>query len=442
MFHGQELSSSGDLKPLSEEEVARIRASEVIREREKTKRKRRRQEAVEDMSYDEEVAKISQQLQEAESVLERRVVIEGGSADASSEDGSYYPSTDSEFSTPEPPPPTTTTGKGEENDGGAKVPASSPGLLEFGSSPPANLVYSAPSRGQQEDGQQILSDTTPLAIQNQDKSPNLLETGTNSAFKTIKQQHHQKVIVSRRRRSTNQVIPPMKNSPQQPEPQSTPEQQQNKVFVANIDGRQVLLIPTSSASGQKPNQEEPPSATPSKLEQCLRFGSAAAMGNAATTDISVTPAVAAPQVVVSTPPSSASGHTFVLSQPINLNINKPPSSGIVASAAPPPPAIVSSFSAPENVAPVTPAIRKINTIRLVPVASSSSSAAPQPRVVVAQKLTPAPVIQALSPFPQVRLVPQPASTAASLILEAAPAAPPPVIRHHLVGLAPAAVHSS
>ncbi len=576
VFHGKELTAAGDLKALPEEELARIKSSELKREQEKLERRKRKQEkrdaekglgasvgahiprcdfpGLDNEEDDEEVAKISQQLQEREGFLDRKVVLRvgGDSAASSEDDGSYYPSTDSEFSSPEPTPSLSSTtnrleAEAEEattssSHGDSKASSPAQQLPEFGDSPPANLVYTAPSRGASDSPEKA----APLAIKNHDKSPNLLESVDQSAFNPIKQErrlaaapsmHSQDQHKTPVRRITPMletrpvglqnpnipkaavVLPSYKTTSGQapiqvhqkltstPPNPATVVSRNEAIWATSLDGKQVLLIPTpphsdGSCSGNEssPDQKGEDTAVggPSKLEQCLRYGSAAAMSSGATavSTASIAASVPVTRVVTSAAvgadgsavpqqqlqqqkPATTLGHTFVLKQPISLNINKvvPTVSYVstipTASTSVPAHTSVRGTSAtvirpaPAAATAASGGVRKINSIRLVPVAASASTngpavvtatsvGQPHPQVIRPARGTNAPKIIQTIPAGmlqnQVRVLAAAPPTVQQQqqqpIFIRTAVAPTPVAagatpgNNHLITLAPAAVESS
>jgi len=263
VFHLKELTAGGDLRELNPDEIAKIKKGDVEKEREKvTAKKKESTESRDDQQEeedDEEVSNISALLEETESILERKVIIREGS---SSEGSSYSPSTSSEFSSPEAPeekPPVD-----ESNEQAQAAP------ILFNDTPPSNL--SVAPRVVRRDASPI-TDPARMSPRKHDRSPNLLESASGGAFNPIEQK--------------------MKASPimQQLRPVTAPGAGAGKAFFATIDGKQVLLIPTSTASTQSATAKIAPkmeaqrtvvtapaaaSGDPSPLlEQCLRYGSAA-----------------------------------------------------------------------------------------------------------------------------------------------------------------------
>ena len=202
----------------------------------------------------DEVAAISREMETREAVLNGKVIIKADST------GSSYPSTDSEFSSPEPqlpqqPQPTSIF------DVGAKKPkteeaVASNALPNFDASPP--LALTTPKSIKKEAPE---SREDAQKISGKEKSPNLLlkKRGAKSAFNPIREPKRMKVAADVKpaiNLSGNVAIRNSNNL----QLQSTPQQ----AFLANINGKQVLLIPKKTEAPENK----------SKLEERLRFGPA------------------------------------------------------------------------------------------------------------------------------------------------------------------------
>ena len=221
--------------------------------------------------HDEEVAKISQKFDETEAILNSKVVIPG--SPGSSPD-SYYPSTGSEFSTPDPK-------EILAND-------SPNSLLEFVSFPPSKLH----SPKSVKLGKQTYKH--PL-IQNKEKSPNLLQNNIESAFDLVKTSTS--LRVDNNKTHQNVAIP----------------------MLANLNGQQVYLIPKPAST----NQHGSVPVGSSKLEQCLRYGSAAAMNQKQI-----------PQTFVPSQPITSSIKMVTLASTLTIPANLEPDSTIFSSIIP------------------------------------------------------------------------------------------------------------
>ena len=193
----------------------------------------------------DEVAAISREMETREAVLNGKAIIEV-KADSSA---SSYPSTDSEFSSPEPSQPPPIIGlvakelKSEES-----------ALPNFDASPP--LALATPKSIKKEAPES--RENAAQKIKGKEKTPDFLlrKRGSKSAFNPIQEPKRMKLAVDQKTAinlSGNVVI---RNSGLQL--QATPQQ----AFLANINGKQVLLIPKKTDTpGSK-----------SKLEERLRFG--------------------------------------------------------------------------------------------------------------------------------------------------------------------------
>ena len=207
----------------------------------------------------DEVAAISREMETREAVLNGKAIIEVKTDST----GSSYPSTDSEFSSPEPPPPppppqllpTTVVGVGSREPK-TEESAASNALPNFDASPPLALTTPKSIKKEapesRDDGQKISG---------KEKSPNLLlqKRGAKSAFNPIQEPKRMKLVANQKpatNLSGNVVI---RNSGNQL--QSTPQQ----AFLANINGKQVLLIPKKTEAPENK----------SKLEERLRYGPSA-----------------------------------------------------------------------------------------------------------------------------------------------------------------------
>ena len=186
----------------------------------------------------DEVAAISREMETREAVLNGKAVIEVKTDSA----GSSYPSTDSEFSSPDEPHAAAATAAAVKPEelaaalSSAAAAAASSALPTFDASPPPALTT---PKSIKKEAPEVIS----RKIGGKEKSPNLLlqkSGGAKSAFNPI------------------QELP---KRMELPDPKPVPGNHQ-QAFLANINGKQVLLIP------KKPET--------SKLEERLRFGPAAA----------------------------------------------------------------------------------------------------------------------------------------------------------------------
>ena len=180
----------------------------------------------------DEVAAISREMETREAVLNGKAVIEVKTDSA----GSSYPSTDSEFSSPDEPHSAAAAAAVKPEELAAALSsaaaAASSALPTFDASPP--LALTTPKSIKKE-APEVIS----RKIGGKEKSPNLLlqkSGGAKSAFNPI------------------QELPKRMELPDQ---KPVPGNHQ-QAFLANINGKQVLLIP------KKPET--------SKLEERLRFG--------------------------------------------------------------------------------------------------------------------------------------------------------------------------
>lgn len=222
---------------------------------------------------DEEVAKLSRELEKQDEILNQKRIVQIGSA--SSDEGSYYPSTGSEFSSPDRDLVVNATdslldAKEEEFVG----------LPQFDSSPPPGLAALAAKFVPND---QPIVPSSPL--QSDGKSPNLLESDRHrSAFNRFRDEKNSKlhghedenveirqpIMLATNKLSFTSSLPPA------------------KAILANINGHQVYLIPQGTKVPRMPQQQTTSSSSSaplsssssslvgtSKLEQCLRYGSAA-----------------------------------------------------------------------------------------------------------------------------------------------------------------------
>ncbi|TRY68688.1 hypothetical protein TCAL_05099 [Tigriopus californicus] len=222
---------------------------------------------------DEEVAELSRELEKQDEILNQKRIVQIGSA--SSDEGSYYPSTESEFSSPDQDLVVNAA------DSLLNAKEDFMGLPQFDSSPPPGLaalaVKFAPN-----DSRQPIVPSSPL--QSHGKSPNLLESDRHrSAFNRF--QDEKKFKIHDEEDDDNAVI-------RRPvvliNPRSSTLKPLAKAILANINGQQVYLIPQETKNPSVPQQPITVASSlsssssssssmvgTSKLEQCLRYGSAA-----------------------------------------------------------------------------------------------------------------------------------------------------------------------
>ncbi len=240
------------------------------------------------MADNDEVAAISRVLENREAMLNGKAVVAVAKSSAASS-ASYYPSTDSEFSSPDPQTAEKSEDK-QQTTGETKVKSTNSTLPKFDASPPAAL---APKSIRQDSGGGGGGDSQSQPS-GQDKSPNLLKKrDAKSAFNPIKIESKQ---VKRRKKAIypkpllsiqdnieikKQVLVSSSTSAISSlpiaGPKGTQQPQQQQAFLANINGKQVLLIPKKPSAQVQPAAAvavESADGAPSKLEQCLRYGSA------------------------------------------------------------------------------------------------------------------------------------------------------------------------
>ena len=209
----------------------------------------------------DEVAAISREMETREAVLNRKTIIQVKTDSA----GSSYHSTDSEFSSPEPPPlpapppPAPSTVKEPKTE---ELAAVSNALPNFDASPP--LALTTPKSIKKEVPE---SREDAQKISGKEKSPNLLlqKRGAKSAFNPIQEPKRMKLATDQKPAINLSGNVAIRNSNYQL--QSTPQQ----AFLANINGKQVLLIPKKTEAPEAARPENK-----SKLEERLRFGPGAA----------------------------------------------------------------------------------------------------------------------------------------------------------------------
>ncbi len=293
IFHGKAFTPSGSLKSLTPDESARIRQQELQKEQNRLERRRKKQQVQEPEALrpssviddfanegdDEEVAQLSKQLAEDETMLEGRTKL-GGSG--SSEEGSYYPSTDSEFSSPDVT---------SQSAAAMDVAGPQQTLVEFDSSPPANVRSTPPKNlSVNLNGERPVAPLTPL--KNQGTLPNLLDSGSSSAFNPIKQEQKKKTTksdpettpaINEEEVKKSDAFPPaivggngVKFLP------SAGIVSGKAALLADVKGQKMLLVPQLD---QDVKSSATAAMSQSKLEQCLRYGSAAAMKNNCTEEV-------------------------------------------------------------------------------------------------------------------------------------------------------------
>lgn len=291
------------------------------------------------MADNDEVAAISRELENREAVLNGKVMVKSSSA------GSYDATTDSEFSSPEPPSTEVAAATADpvtaavilDNGTSSSCASSSSAasaLPNFDASPPVAL---APIQSIKK---KASSHNSKGQISGQDKSPNLLmkKRRAKSAFNPIQKGH---VAQTKRRKKVAAAVAayptPLLSVHDNIEVKkqvvlaATAQQQktlrkgvilapqtllngvivaapppQQQAFLANINGKQVLLIP------KKPVDD----GAQSKLEQCLRYGSASCNTKEATVVVSssIAPSTTASFVLAPTGPRINSGIRLAVQQ--------------------------------------------------------------------------------------------------------------------------------